>query len=122
MEKGISVQKKKEGKPDWWEVTEDYSFMFFTGEFFVIPAGFITDFASVPRFLWSIIPPNGRTAPASVLHDFLYENTVGDRLMADLFFYYELRKAVGNTQALIMYTAVRLFGAYRWEKFRKNGK
>jgi hypothetical protein len=26
----------------------------------VVPAGFVTDFASTPRALWSVIPPTGR--------------------------------------------------------------
>ena len=38
----------------------------------VVPAGFQTDFASVPRGLWNLFPPAGRYAPAAVLHDFLY--------------------------------------------------
>jgi hypothetical protein len=37
-----------------------------------VPAGFVTDFASVPRPLWSIFPPTGKYAPAAVLHDWLY--------------------------------------------------
>jgi hypothetical protein len=37
-----------------------------------IPAGFVTDFASIPRFLWSIYPPTGRYQEAAVVHDWLY--------------------------------------------------
>lgn len=40
----------------------------------VVPKGFITDFASVPRFLWSIIPPYGKYTKAAVVHDFLYKH------------------------------------------------
>lgn len=32
----------------------------------------ITDFASVPRVLWAIIPPTGFYGKAAVIHDFLY--------------------------------------------------
>ena len=38
----------------------------------VVPAGFVTDFASTPRALWSVIPPTGRYQLAAVVHDFLY--------------------------------------------------
>lgn len=37
-----------------------------------IPAGFITDFASIPRVLWSILPPTGGYGKAAVVHDRLY--------------------------------------------------
>lgn len=38
----------------------------------VVPAGFTTDFASIPRFLWSVLPPAGAYGKAAVVHDFLY--------------------------------------------------
>lgn len=41
-------------------------------EKFIVPAGFTTDLASVPKFLWWILPPFGRHSRAAVLHDWLY--------------------------------------------------
>jgi len=38
----------------------------------LIPKGFITDFATVPWYLWSIYPPTGLHTKPAVLHDFLY--------------------------------------------------
>lgn len=49
----------------------------------VVPAGFVTDFASVPRWLWSIFPPHGRYSPAAVFHDWLYQAGVMERDEAD---------------------------------------
>lgn len=37
-----------------------------------MPAGFVTDLASVPRVVWSFYPPDGPWAKAAVIHDFLY--------------------------------------------------
>lgn len=37
-----------------------------------VPAGFETDFASVPQILWGIIPPTGSYGKAAVIHDYLY--------------------------------------------------
>ena len=37
-----------------------------------LPRGAHTDLASIPRFLWSVFPPDGPWAKASVVHDFLY--------------------------------------------------
>lgn len=43
----------------------------------VVPAGFVTDLASIPRLVWSIYPPDGPWVKAAVVHDFLYD-TQGD--------------------------------------------
>ena len=39
-----------------------------------VPEGFLTDFASVPRLLWSIAPPSGEYDPAACVHDFAVRN------------------------------------------------
>ena len=38
----------------------------------VIPVGFVTNFASIPKILWSILPPIGKYTSISILHDYLY--------------------------------------------------
>lgn len=38
-----------------------------------IPRGYLVDGASVPRLLWSRIPPWGAYGPAVIVHDFLCE-------------------------------------------------
>src|SRR5687767_7770057 len=43
----------------------------------IVPAGFITDFHSVPRGLWNLFPP-WRFPEAAVIHDYLYRHP-GDR-------------------------------------------
>jgi hypothetical protein len=42
-----------------------------SGDIIHIPEGMITDFASIPRVLWSILPPFGRYSQAAVVHDLL---------------------------------------------------
>lgn len=42
-----------------------------TDERFVIPHGFDTDLASVPRVFWALLPPSGTYERSAVLHDFL---------------------------------------------------
>lgn len=37
-----------------------------------VPAGFTTDFASIPREFWAILPPTGKYGKAAVIHDYLY--------------------------------------------------
>ena len=38
----------------------------------VVPAGFVTDLASIPRLVTSVFPPDGPWAEAAVVHDALY--------------------------------------------------
>ena len=38
-----------------------------------MPAGYLTDGASVPQVLWSLIPPWGAYGQAAVVHDLLCE-------------------------------------------------
>lgn len=54
-----------------------------------VPAGFITDLASVPFPLSKIFKPDGRWAKAAVIHDYLYENYSTDpvtRIIYDAIF------------------------------------
>jgi len=37
-----------------------------------IPTGFVSDLASIPRFLWPILPPWGEYDRAVAVHDFLW--------------------------------------------------
>lgn len=60
-----------------WIVTEPYRYVTRSvrhGTVIVVPAGFITDGASVPRYFWRVIPPFGRHFNAAVVHDWLYRN------------------------------------------------
>ena len=34
-----------------------------------VPVGYVTDLASVPRILWSVFPPHGRYAKATIIHN-----------------------------------------------------
>ena len=54
----------------------------------VIPKGFVTDFASVPRFLWWFIAPDddGIAVPA-IAHDMLCRTGWVNRTVADSIFY-----------------------------------
>ena len=57
-----------------WSV--ERTFTYFIGEessneFITIPKGFVTDFASIPRVFWVILPPDGEYTQAAVLHDYM---------------------------------------------------
>jgi len=75
-----------------------------------IPAGFLTDFASVPFGFRLIIPRRGRHSIAALVHDFLY--LIGySRREADYVFLTLMRKAgVRVLRRAVMFATVRLFG------------
>lgn len=76
-----------------------------------VPAGFVTDLASIPRALWGIFPPHGRWAKAAIVHDYMYVTAYRSKAHADSVF----REAMGvlgvpGWKQVLMYTAVKLFG------------
>lgn len=54
-----------------WVLTEPLTWTGSQGDVFTVPAGFLTDLASVPRFLHWLILPYGAYTRAAVLHDWL---------------------------------------------------
>ena len=80
-----------------------------------IPRGFISDGASIPRFLWSLIgsPFHPTFMPAALCHDYLLSIMVDrthkpaiDREFRRLLLANGVRKGRAN----LMYRAVRIFG------------
>lgn len=85
-----------------------------------VPQGFETDFASVPRFFWRVVPPWGRYSPAAVVHDYLYSTGKVSREEADRAFLTLMQRlGVPAWKRSIMYWAVRWFGGPAWEGCRK---
>lgn len=81
-----------------------------------VPAGFVTDFNSMPRTFWSIIRPDGDYAYAAIMHDYLY--WVQDRSREESDQILKLVMEDLNIDALkvtVIYNAVRLFGSQAWE-------
>lgn len=89
-----------------------------------IPDGFITDGATIPRALWTFIPPLGKHGQAAVVHDYLREKgnvkIIEDGLLryhgsltakeADIVFL-EALKVLGVSwiKRTLMYLAVRAY-------------
>ncbi len=80
-----------------------------------VPAGFITDFASVPFFAWSFFPPWGRYGKATVIHDYLYQTKSRSRKEADDIFREAMQVlGVARWRIFVMYWSVRAFGFLPW--------
>lgn len=58
---------------DFWRVCKSFEFVTANGRRIQVPAGYLTDGASVPRAAWSFIPPWGKYGQAAVTHDLLCE-------------------------------------------------
>lgn len=87
-----------------------------SGERVIVPAGFLTDLASVPRGLWPIVAPFGDHGQAAVLHDWLYHQCdQRGRKWADRQFLEAMAAlGVGLVKRRVMWSAVRAFGWRRW--------
>ena len=96
------------------------------GGVLTVPAGFPTDFASIPRGLWNILPPIGKYDAAAVCHDKLYRDGAFDgrpidRGDADK----TLREAtdvlgVNRIQRWMIYAGLRIGGWVVWNRYRKS--
>ena len=85
------------------------------GETVTVVSGFMTDFASIPRIFWIILPKWGKYGNAAVVHDWNYwiqtrTRKESDDLMNDGM---KVLKVPG-WQRLFIYGAVRTFGWFAW--------
>lgn len=77
----------------------------------VVPVGFETDLASIPRALQWLFPPDGAYTKAAVLHDYLYRCGLFSRAQADAIFREAMQVlGVPAWQCWLIYRAVRVFG------------
>lgn len=88
-----------------------------------IPTGFKTDFASTPRFLWSIFPPQAEYSMAAIVHDNLYRSHDVPRKKADRIFRSLMQHLeVPAWKISAMYRAVRWFGGGPYKRaFNEHG-
>ncbi len=118
------VVRKLEGRK--WKVQRSFRYYIaesHEGLYVKVPGGFITDFASVPRLLWAIIPPDGKYTQAAVLHDYLYHKKIFPRKKSDKIFL-DAMKILGVSfwKRSAMYRAVRMFGWIPWNKNKPSKK
>ncbi|WP_433679453.1 DUF1353 domain-containing protein [Nocardia sp. CA-119907] len=92
----------------FWRVVEPLVYHG-AAEEFVIPAGFRTDFASVPRALVWLVPRYGIYTRAAILHDYLRSSHAVSTADADGIFRRCLREfRVSIPRRYMMWAAVRL--------------
>ena len=88
---------------------------------YVVPQGFDTDFASIPKFLWwEIAPFRSDLVSASIIHDHMYTcpNDITRKYADDVFYSALIESGMSASDASKMYYVVRYFG----EPFFKAGQ
>lgn len=100
------------------ELQEQFGFTDSNGVDWIAEPGDVVDGASIPELVWNRIvgtPFVGDYRRASVVHDVAVKKKMRNSREAHRMFYEAMRAdGVPEDRALIMYTAVRLFGP-RWD-------
>jgi len=86
-----------------------------------VPVGFVTDFASIPQALQSIIRQNGLYILPAVVHDYLYWKQTCTREQADqIFMLAMIENKVADVHRFPIHTAVRAAGGFAWDDNAKE--
>lgn len=97
-----------------WKLLEPFEYhvgSYPSNEVITVPAGFVTDLASIPRLFWNIFPPYDKYAKAAIIHDYLYVNSINTKKYADNIFLEAMTVlGVETWRKYIIYWAVVLFG------------
>ena len=114
-----------------WEVAEDWEFRI-EGDWYVIPAGFTFDGASIPKFLHTWLSPTGVLLMGGLVHDFAYKyetllkknkkKTIGtitqkkaDQIFCDI----NIEQNGFHLLNKLAYWALRIGGFVAWNGHRK---
>jgi len=104
-----------------WRLLSPFTYITDSGIVLKVPSGYITDYASVPRLFWWLLPPDDTYTYAAVIHDYLYDlHHQGliphwDREDADRVLL-EAMKTLGVSawKRWVIYAGVRVGGWIRW--------
>ena len=82
-----------------------------------VPAGFVTDFASIPRVFHALLAPTGRPGRGAIVHDYLYWEQDCTREQADwILMLAMIESGVDAVTRGLVYRVVDWFGAGAWEQ------
>lgn len=86
-----------------------------------VPAGFVTDYASIPSSLWSLYSPHDQYSRAAIVHDYLYWSQLCSRKQADNLFMIAMQESeVPETTRKIIYNGVTAFGESAWKENQRQ--
>jgi len=83
----------------------------------IVPAGFQTDLASIPRIFQTLVPKVDKHMLPAIVHDYLVRQPDFSRRLADRVFLEAMRlKEVNRVRRRLMYWAVRIGAMVRRKK------
>ena len=97
-----------------WRLVEPFEYhvgQYPSDDVVLVPQGYVTDFASIPRIFWRILPPWGKYGKAAVVHDYLCDSK--DRPSPEVHrIFYEAMGSLGVApwKRRVMWAAVRCCG------------
>ncbi|HAK0655771.1 DUF1353 domain-containing protein [Salmonella enterica] len=106
-----------------WRVYEPFEFYLSDdiSDIISVPAGFITDFATIPRIFWTFMPPDGKDSKTAIIHNWIYDNALRTKKEADLILLDRMTVlGVPKWKRIVMHLAVRWFGRGMYGKERCN--
>ena len=100
-----------------WRLLEDLIYLSDVANRLIrVPAGFVTDYASVPRVPVAYLLAGDTCHPASVVHDYLYTCHAVSRDIADAVLQEaSIATGVPAWRAYVMWAAVRAAGGSHWD-------
>ena len=100
-----------------YRLLKDFTFTSEEYGVITVPAGFKTDFASVPTIVRSVFPTDGKYMEAAIVHDYYYAYGIGTKKLADRIFKHAMKLSnVSPVRRWIMYWCVRLMGRGQFGK------
>lgn len=93
-----------------------------TQDFIVVPAGFVTDYASIPQAMWSFgLGPHGRYSRAALVHDYLYWSQSCTKDQADNLLVIAMKEShVDSFDEMAIFTGVKVGGQPSWDSNAKE--
>ena len=98
-----------------WKVLEQFVAQVDAAQI-AVPAGYVTDLASVPRLPLAYLLAGNRAPKSAVIHDWLYAIKAGKDYADEVFLAAMKAEGINRFVAKVMYWAVRVFGDGPYER------
>jgi hypothetical protein len=120
---GPFITEDLPGGEDVWKIVVSYAFIDQDGRWYIVPAGTITDGASIPKGLWIVAghPRETDIGQAAGVHDIDYRLGNGTRKECDQRLIRGM-KVLGASwwKRQAVYAGIRLGGQVAWDGYRKS--
>lgn len=98
-----------------WKLHQNF-IVFVNDDPIIVPKGFVTDFASVPRLPLAYYLGGGRGVKSATLHDYLYDQQKPRAWADDVFYHALISEGEPEVIAKAMFVAVRAGGGAHYDK------